>query len=282
MAYYNGKKVLSLVAGGTGSAGLEIIDITGLDTLPEAYQDSEKLKNCLLKDYSYIYHLSYYDGSTDLYFENIDEGTYRYIYIEAGEWTIERTYEAELATKGYVDDAVANAGGAPIVAIYDTLSGETDITTLNITITAEQATEIRKDLEHTILKLYNASSSGLREVYFYYVETKYGNTYYHTIAQGKSYVLTTGMSTGSPNTVTIYELTSGVTEEQLEAKQDKLTAGEGITIEDDGTISATGGSGGGMTGAIPRVSELPTEATSDSPSLVYYNGVIYALVEEEE
>lgn len=126
----------------------------------------------------------------------------------------------KLATKEYVDDAVANAGGAPtggapIVTIYDTLNGETNITTLNIILTAEQATEIRKDLEHTILKLYNASSSGLREVYFYYVETKYGTNYYYTVSQGKTYVLTTAMSTGSPSTVTIYELSSGVTEEQV-------------------------------------------------------------------
>lgn len=123
-----------------------------------------------------------------------------------------------LRLDGEVYNLTTGDGGSvnKVVPIYETLNGEDDLTQLTITLTPEQAEEIRKDLEHTILKLYNASSSGLREVYFYYVETKYGHRYYQTVSQGKSYVLSTDMSTGSPNTVTIYELTSGVTEEQVQ------------------------------------------------------------------
>ena len=63
--------------------GVEIIDISGLDTIPEEYQDFEKLKTCYLKSGSLIYRLSYDDTSEDsgLYYENSDELYYKYLRI---------------------------------------------------------------------------------------------------------------------------------------------------------------------------------------------------------
>jgi hypothetical protein len=123
-----------------------------------------------------------------------------------------------LRLDGEVYNLTTGDGGSinKIVPIYETLTDGDDLTQLTIILTSEQTEEIRNDIEHTILKLYNANSSGLREVYFYYVEQKYGSTYYQTVSQGKSYVLFTPMSTGISNTVTISELTSGVTEEQVQ------------------------------------------------------------------
>lgn len=63
--------------------GVEIIDISGLDTIPEEYQDFEKLKTCYLRSGSLIYRLSY-DGTSDdsgLYYENSDELYYNYLRI---------------------------------------------------------------------------------------------------------------------------------------------------------------------------------------------------------
>ena len=63
--------------------GVEIIDITDLDAIPEEYQDIEKLKTCYLRSGSLIYRLSY-DGTSDdsgLYYENSDELYYNYLRI---------------------------------------------------------------------------------------------------------------------------------------------------------------------------------------------------------
>ena len=67
---------------GSGN-GVEIIDITDLDAIPEEYQDFEKLKTCYLRSGSLIYRLSY-DGTSDdsgLYYENSDELYYNYLRI---------------------------------------------------------------------------------------------------------------------------------------------------------------------------------------------------------
>lgn len=65
--------------------GVEIIDITDLDAIPEEYQDFEKLKTCYLQSGSLIYRLSY-DGTGDdsgLYYENSDELYYNYLRIKS-------------------------------------------------------------------------------------------------------------------------------------------------------------------------------------------------------
>lgn len=113
LGVYKGKKESENASDYTWMAisgsGLKIIDIEELNTIPSEYQDAEKLKNCLLRDEAFIYHLSFFDDS-DFYFENIDEGTYRYIYIASNDWAIERQGKKQLATKEYVDNAVAGAG----------------------------------------------------------------------------------------------------------------------------------------------------------------------------
>lgn len=88
-----------------GGSGFEIIDITDLDTIPEDYQDSEKLKICYLRDDGAVYHLSYCDGS-DLYFECIDELSYKYLIINYN-FRIDRTQyqNTKIATEDYVDSA---------------------------------------------------------------------------------------------------------------------------------------------------------------------------------
>lgn len=59
-------------------------------------------------------------------------------------------------------------------------------------------------------------------------------------------------------------------------KQDNLTAGDNITIENN-VISA---SGGGMTEAIVEYQTIP-QADENSASFIYVNGVLYAKVEVE-
>lgn len=59
-------------------------------------------------------------------------------------------------------------------------------------------------------------------------------------------------------------------------KQDTLTAGDNITIENN-VISA---SGGGMTEAIVEYQTIP-QADEDSATFIYVNGVLYAKTEVE-
>ena len=61
--------------------GVEIIDITDLDAIPEDYQDVEKLKTCYLKDNELIFHISFIEG-TDLYYGCFDDLIYTSIRVD--------------------------------------------------------------------------------------------------------------------------------------------------------------------------------------------------------
>lgn len=65
------------------------------------------------------------------------------------------------------------------------------------------------------------------------------------------------------------KIEGGVTKDELDAKQDKLTAGEGITIEDN-VISATGGAGGDE----HYKSEVVEGARYDAPVMTMRNGYL--------
>ena len=105
-------KTTKVITDGTNSVelgsgnGVEIIDISGLDTIPESYQDIEKLKTCDLKDNERVFHLSYIDGS-ELYYGCFDDLVYTSICITSSfEINRREDYQSiSVATQNYVDNA---------------------------------------------------------------------------------------------------------------------------------------------------------------------------------
>lgn len=67
-------------------------------------------------------------------------------------------------------------------------------------------------------------------------------------------VIQDALSAGGGGTVDAY--TKAETDTKLEAKQDKLTAGTGITIDENNVISSTGGSGGAVDGLVIEANKV--------------------------
>lgn len=105
-------KTTKVITDGTNSVelgsgnGVEIIDISGLDTIPESYQDLDKLKTCYLLDSNLIYHLSWINNE-EAYFECTDKLYYHYLLVDSN-FEIERNPDEvgnkAIATQDYVNN----------------------------------------------------------------------------------------------------------------------------------------------------------------------------------
>ena len=227
MAYYNGKKVLSLVAGGTGSAGLEIIDLNEVETIPSEYND--KIDKCVLNHNGELYNCIL-DERPDYYFQHINAyyNTIKTIHIDItdGSWNFED--EKELTSSTNIVDITSwiEAGKVPeeyrdteilksLVFSYNGFlffGSSTTKTTNKATITGG-GSDVGISIEIGNINILTAS---------YYGDSQWSITYGTTTARA-------------------YTDSTTYTKDYIDHnKQDKLTAGENITIEDDGTISAEG------------------------------------------
>jgi hypothetical protein len=135
--------------GGSGSgSGVEIIDITGLDTIPEEFQDIEKLKTCYLKDNELVFHLSFIEG-TDLYYGCFDDLVYTSIGVSGSfEITRRENYQnISVATQDYVNNATD--------ALNTTINKSINTLSQNLTATQDY---IEDSVDPKITELSNAHS----------------------------------------------------------------------------------------------------------------------------
>ena len=95
------------------------IDISNLQTIPTQYLNPDILFHAKLLDNGFVYHLSYVDGN-EYYYENLDEGKYRYISIYS-DGNLVREEERELGggiSEERVQEMIDNSIAAALEGDY--------------------------------------------------------------------------------------------------------------------------------------------------------------------
>lgn len=195
-------KTIKTITDGTNSIelgsgnGVEIIDITDLDAIPEEYQDIEKLKTCYLKDDGLIYRLSY-DSDDSAYFENLDELYYRYLFINS-DFDIERNVDdigdKHIATQDWVNTSKQNklTAGRNIQITEDSIIGIANPN--NCKVVSELPTPtVELANEETIYsyegKLYNIVYTPENPSDIHYQQLTYGDASFNPYFEDKGLVL---------------------------------------------------------------------------------------------